>query len=55
MILIVFILILLFSLALALRSMHDFELPNEVKKLLRFKKVQGTIMFFKDKIKHYQK
>lgn len=33
--------------------MKDFELPDELKKLLTRQKLRGTIVFFKGKAKHY--
>ena len=47
-------LILILSFILALRSMRDFGVPKEVRKLFRINKIQGTIMFFKEKVKHYK-
>ncbi|MCX7956220.1 MAG: hypothetical protein N2593_03925 [Patescibacteria group bacterium] len=48
-----FFLIFLISFFLALRSMNDFNIPYEIKKILNSKKIKGTIIFFKNKIKHY--
>ncbi|MBI4008891.1 hypothetical protein HY357_01545 [Candidatus Roizmanbacteria bacterium] len=54
MIISVLFLILILSFILALRSMKDFEIPSEIQKLLKFKEIKGTILFFKDKTKHYR-
>lgn len=40
------------SLTLAIRSMKDFEVPREVSRIIRSRK-RGSIVFFKDKIRHY--
>lgn len=45
--------IFIFSLILALRSMKDHGLPEEIKKLMSQKKVKGTILIMKDKVNHY--
>ncbi len=34
--------------------MRDFELPEDVKKLLKIKPIKGTIVFLKDKVLHYR-
>ena len=47
-------LILILSFILAVRSMRDFEIPKEVRRLLKINRVAGTIMFFRDKVKHYK-
>jgi len=47
--LLVFLVILIISFILALRSMKDFDMPNEIKKLLQNQKIRGTIIFLKDK------
>ncbi len=50
----VFITLFLLSLALALRSMKDLDVPNEVHKMLAKKKVKGTFILMKGKkVKHY--
>ncbi len=49
-----FILIFIISFILALRSMRDFGLPNEVKKMISEKKIKGTIIFLKNKIVFYK-
>lgn len=45
--------IFLISLALAVRSMKDIHFPKEIEKNLRKKKIKGSIVFFKDRITHY--
>jgi hypothetical protein len=45
--------ILLASFIMAFRSMKDFEVPDEIKKILLPKTVKGTIVFFKNKVTHY--
>ncbi len=45
--------ILVASFLLALRSMSDFHVPKELKKILNRRKIQGTFVFFKDKVEHY--
>ena len=51
--LIVLIAILFVSFILAIRSMGDFEAPKEIKTWLSLKKIKGTIVFFKNRVKHY--
>jgi len=51
--LLVFLVNLIIYFILALRSMKDFDMPNEIKKLLQNQKIRGTIIFLKDKIVHY--
>lgn len=50
-----YILIALFivSLILAVRSMNDLDIPDEIRRLLVTRKIKGTILFMKDKITHY--
>ncbi len=52
---IVYYLIIIFfvSFFLALRSMKDFQLPKEIKRILDQKKIKGRIIFFKDKIRRF--
>lgn len=45
--------LLIVSLILAVRSMHDVGLPNDVKKLTGKKTKKGTIVFMKQSNKHY--
>ncbi len=49
---IIFSVILFISFLLGLRSMKDFDGGQEVRRFVR-KKKKGTIVFFKDKVKHY--
>ncbi|KKP72848.1 MAG: hypothetical protein UR68_C0012G0041 [Candidatus Roizmanbacteria bacterium GW2011_GWA2_35_19] len=49
----IFLLILAVSFILALRSMKDFGVPKEIKRLLDRKKAKGTIIFSKKKMIHY--
>ncbi len=48
-------LILLTSFFIALRSMKDFEIPKEIKKMIKLKSKKGSIVFFKNKIKHFHR
>ncbi|PJC79907.1 hypothetical protein CO008_03670 [Candidatus Roizmanbacteria bacterium CG_4_8_14_3_um_filter_36_12] len=48
-----FIGIFIISLILAFRSMNDFDIPKEIKHLLMSRKIRGTILFLKGKVKHY--
>jgi len=51
---IVYILIILVvSFILAFRSMKDMEIPHELKNLEKIKRFAGSIVFFKNKVKHY--
>lgn len=45
--------IVILSFVLALLSMRDFKLPEELKNILSQKKIKGAIVFFKEKIVHY--
>ncbi|NTU73367.1 hypothetical protein HGB07_04330 [Candidatus Roizmanbacteria bacterium] len=49
----IFILLIIVAFALALHSMKDLNVPPEIAKLIRSKKVRGTIVFFKNKVHHY--
>ncbi len=51
---IIFISLLIFSFILALRSMKDFSIPLELKRLLENKKFKGSILFLKHKVIHYK-
>jgi hypothetical protein len=51
---ITFIIILILSFILALRSMKDFNIPAEINRLVQGKKVRGKIIFFKNKVVHYR-
>lgn len=48
------ILILALSFILAVSSMKDFNVPNEIKRLVQGKKIGGKIIFFKNKVVHYR-
>lgn len=48
----IFVLIFIFSFILAIRSMKDWQLPAEIRKLIGGKRVKGTIILGK-KVKHY--
>lgn len=48
------IIILTISFVLALRSMGDFESPDGLKRLIDLKKLRGSIVFFKNNIRHYR-
>ncbi len=50
---VVVFLIILISLVLAARSMKDFDIPKELRMFIDSKRIRGTIVFFKEKIKHY--
>jgi len=45
--------IFILSVILAVRSMSDFQIPEEVKRIISSKKAKGTIVFFKNKITHF--
>jgi len=51
---IVFVILLLFSFLLALRSMRDFSIPSELKRIVSNKKIKGSILFLKHKTIHYR-
>ncbi|MDO8741528.1 MAG: hypothetical protein Q7J11_00085 [Candidatus Roizmanbacteria bacterium] len=48
-----FIIILIFAFIFALKSMKDFDVPNEIKKMIFARKMKGTIIFTKKKSIHY--
>ncbi|MFZ2026020.1 MAG: hypothetical protein WAV30_01910 [Microgenomates group bacterium] len=51
---IILIALLVISLILALRSMGDIQVPEEIQKMVRQNKHKGRIVFFKGKTaKHY--
>lgn len=54
MLILTFVVIFLVSILLALRSMRDFHLPEELQRMLNAKKVKGTIVFLKNKVVHYK-
>ena len=39
---------------MAVRSMKDFHVPNEILRLIDNKRLKGTILFFKNKVAHYK-
>ncbi|MBP9816232.1 hypothetical protein KBD09_03305 [Candidatus Woesebacteria bacterium] len=45
--------ILVISFILALRSMKDLKFGEELEKIFQRKKIKGTIVFFEDKVTHY--
>lgn len=45
--------LLIISFFLALRSMKDLKFSDEIGKVIRKSKIKGTIVFFKDKVRHY--
>ncbi|MEK7109791.1 MAG: hypothetical protein AAB876_01065 [Patescibacteria group bacterium] len=49
-----FILILSLSFIVAFHSMKDFNVPNEINRLIQGKKIKGKIVFFKNKVVHYR-
>jgi len=49
-----FLLILVLAFIVALRSMKDFNVPDEINRLIQGKKMKGKIVFFKNKIVHYR-
>lgn len=49
-----FILIFVISFVFALKSMSDFQVPKEIRRFLDIKNIKGSIIFFKDKPKHYK-
>ena len=51
---IMFLLILVLAFIVALRSMKDFNVPDEINRLIQGKKMKGKIVFFKNKIVHYR-
>jgi hypothetical protein len=53
--LLIFLGIFVLSIAWAVRSMHDFIVPQSIKKLLTRVRHRGTILFFKGGPKHYKK
>ncbi|MBI3620189.1 hypothetical protein HY214_03555 [Candidatus Roizmanbacteria bacterium] len=48
-----FLLLLAFSLLSAVWSMGDWDVPDEIKRIINMRKLRGTIVFFKNKVKHY--
>ena len=53
--LIILISILVISFILALFSMGDFEASKEIRRIIKLKSKKGSIVFFKNKVKHYHR
>lgn len=51
--LIAFVILIVLSILLALRSMSDFHIPKELQKLLKTKNIKGTFIFLKDTVEHH--
>lgn len=49
----VLLLILVLAFILALKSMKDFDVPGEIKKMISARKMKGTIILTKKKAIHY--
>gem|GEM_PF-981297 len=47
------IIILALSLVLSIFSMNDWDVPVEIRRLIKSRRLKGTIIFFRKKIKHY--
>lgn len=47
------ILIFILSVVLAHRSMKDLQTPHEITRMIAKKKVRGTVLFTKGKVRHY--
>jgi len=45
--------IFVISLIMAAASMKDLAVPEEIKKLIPVRRIQGRIVFFSNQIKHY--
>lgn len=45
--------LLIVSFVLALLSMRDLRVPKEIIRLISIRKHRGSIVFFKDKVRHY--
>lgn len=52
-ILVISALILVISFLFALRSMTDLTFGEELEKFFQRKKIKGSIVFFEDKVTHY--
>jgi len=50
---ITFLLILVLAFIFALKSMKDFDVPGEIKKMISARKMKGTIILTKKKTIHY--
>lgn len=51
--LIAFTILIVLSFLLALKSMSDFHIPKELRKLLKTKNIKGTFIFLKDTVEHH--
>lgn len=51
--LLILLALLIISFLMAVTSMKDFSLPAEIKKVLKMKRIKGSIVFFKGKVEHY--
>ena len=49
----IFLLILILAFIFAFRSMKDFDVPGEIKKMISARKMKGTIILSKKKTIHY--
>jgi len=49
----IFLTILILSIVIAVISMYDYDLPSSLKKIITGKTIKGSIIFFKQQIKHY--
>ncbi len=47
--------ILVIAFILSLRSMKDFAIPKEVRRILETRKIKGTIVFLRGRITHYHR
>lgn len=47
------LIVLVVSFILALFSMRDWQFVDELKRILKKKKIKGAIVFFKNKTVHY--
>ncbi len=52
-IIVTLVILFIVSLFLAIRSMKDVGFSQEIERSIRKNKIKGTIVFFKDRIKHY--
>jgi len=49
----VFIIVLVLAFFVALKSMKDFDVPGEIKKMISARRMKGTIIPTKKKTIHY--
>lgn len=47
------LILFIISLILAVHSMGDVGFSKQIEQNIRKNKIKGTIVFFKDKVKHY--